>query len=148
MIKGSCACGRVQYQTEAHPLAINACHCITCQRVSGAPYLGFVDVPTTTLQWTTRPEMWQASDIAERGYCKVCGSTLSMRYFFEADRTGVVLGSLIKTEPVLPPIGAHIFLKEKAAYFVLADDGVKRYDEFPEGFVDKIAEWKASQAKG
>ncbi|KAH0846084.1 hypothetical protein FOPE_12697 [Fonsecaea pedrosoi] len=68
-----------------------------------------------------------------------------MRYFFEADRTEVTLGTVVGAEPALPALGAHIFLKDKAQYLVLADDGATRYDEFPEGFRDKIEQWRRQQ---
>ena len=147
MIKGSCACGRIQYQTEGQPLAVNACHCSICQRVSGGPYIGFVDFAASEFQWTRQPDLWQAGDVAERGYCKACGSTMSMRYFLNADRVSVTLGTVIESQPPLPSLQAHIFLKDKAPYFVLADDGVKRYDEFPEDFSNKLAQWRSSKEK-
>ncbi|OAP65683.1 hypothetical protein AYL99_01655 [Fonsecaea erecta] len=147
MIKGSCACGRIQYETQAEPLALTACHCVTCQRVSGAPYMGFVGIPASTVEWKQRPDIWIASDIAERGHCKSCGSALFMRYFFETDRTAVTLGTVVEAEPALPPLGAHIFLKDKAPYFVLADDGARRHDEFSQEFHDRIEEWRLLQQK-
>ncbi len=148
MIRGSCACGRIQYTTQAKALAITACHCIPCQRVAGGPFLPFVGLPSTAIEWTQQPDMWQASNIAERGYCKQCGSAMSMRYFFEADRIGLTLGTVIEAQPALPPVGAHIFLKDKASYFTLTDDGAERFDEFSPGFQDKIEQWKADQQKG
>ena len=145
MIKGSCACGRVQYQVEAQPLAVNACHCITCQRASGGPFLAFVDFQTTDVKWTQQPDIWQASDVAERGYCKACGSAISMRYFLEGDRIAVTMGTITEAEPTLPPLGAHIFLKNKASYLVLAEDGVDRYEEFPGDLGEKLEQWRSQQ---
>ncbi|KIW76298.1 hypothetical protein Z517_11044 [Fonsecaea pedrosoi CBS 271.37] len=147
MIKGSCACGRVQYETQAQPLGLTACHCVTCQRVSGGPYLGFVGIPASAVKWKQQPDIWYASDIAERGHCKSCGSAVFMRYFFEADRTAVTLGTVIEAEPALPALGAHIFLKDKAQYLVLADDGATRYDEFSEEFRNKIEQWRRQRQR-
>lgn len=151
MIKGGCACGRIQYQSAAQPLSVNACHCGTCQKVSGCAFLGFVDVPASELQWTKgqQPEMWSRSEIAERGYCKVCGSTMSMRYHLEPERIGVTLGSVVEAEPALPGLSAHIFLKEKAPWFVLPEDGAERWDEFPPGFQDMLERWnKGDKSSG
>ncbi|KIX09524.1 uncharacterized protein Z518_00604 [Rhinocladiella mackenziei CBS 650.93] len=142
MLKGSCACGRIRYETQAQVLAVNACHCKTCQQVSGGPFLGFVDFPTSELKWTRQPEIWASSDIAERGYCKVCGSSMSMRYHFEPERIGLCLGTVLEARPPLPGLSAHIFLNEKASYFVLPDDGASGWDEFKPKFHDKIRKWK------
>ncbi|ETI23832.1 hypothetical protein G647_05638 [Cladophialophora carrionii CBS 160.54] len=147
MIHGSCACGRIQYKTQAQPLAVTFCHCITCQRVTGAPFLPFVGFPTTAIEWTQQPDLWQASDIAERGHCTQCGSAISMRYFHETDRIGLTLGTLVEAQPALPPVGAHIFLKDRAPYFTLSDDGAERFDEFSPGFRDQIEQWRAHQQK-
>ncbi|EXJ66036.1 uncharacterized protein A1O5_10650 [Cladophialophora psammophila CBS 110553] len=148
MIKGSCACGRVRYETKTQPLAVTACHCITCQRVSGGPFLGFAGFLASAVEWTQKPDIWLASDIAERGFCKSCGSPVSMRYFLEADRIGVTLGTVVEAEPVLPSVEAHIFLKDKAQYYVLAADGAKRYDEFSGEFRDKLEQWGRRRQKG
>jgi len=147
-IKGSCACKRIQYETQSSPLSVTACHCGACQRVSGAPFLAFVGFRATDLTWTQQPDIWQGSDIAERGFCKTCGSTLSMSYFVNEDRISVALGTLETTSAQsLPPMDAHIFLKDKAPYFVLADDGVNRYNGFPPYFQDKLDQWKLAQQK-
>ncbi|KAL2398952.1 hypothetical protein ABEF93_006623 [Exophiala dermatitidis] len=133
MIKGSCACGRVQYQTAAQPLGVSACHCGTCQKIAGSAFLVFADFPLEELQWTHQPpDLWKRSEIAERGFCKQCGSSMSMRYYEESDRIAVTLGTmeLGGSGTAMPSIGAHIFLKEKAPWFVLPDDGAERWDEF------------------
>jgi hypothetical protein len=147
MFKGSCACGRIQYQTQGHPLGATACHCSICQRVSGAPYLGFVDFEEQAVQWSQQPDIWQASDLAERGHCKVCGTSMSMRYFLNKNRISVTLGSITTAAPALPRLEAHIFLQDKAPYFVLAEDGVQRMDGFPEDFETKLAQWKKTGEK-
>jgi hypothetical protein len=147
MIKGSCACGRIQYQTQAKPLCMVACHCATCQQVSGGPYLGFTAFETKDLEWTQQPDIWQKSDIATRGHCKTCGSAMTMQYFFNTDRIGICLGSVTSADPALPPLEEHIFIEEKAPYFVFADDGAKRCEGFPPEDADKIKQWRAKQQK-
>ncbi|KAI1623295.1 Mss4-like protein [Exophiala viscosa] len=147
MIKGSCACGRIQYSTDAQPLSINVCHCGTCQRISGSAFLAFVDFQTSQVTWTQQPDKWSCSDIAGRGYCKMCGSTMSMIYHFEKEQTYICLGTVVETDHSLQP-GAHIFLKDKAPWFTIADDGARRRDTFSLEFEEKIKKWKAEQTHG
>ncbi|EXJ92725.1 hypothetical protein A1O3_01277 [Capronia epimyces CBS 606.96] len=144
MIKGSCACGRVQYQTQSQPRTVTACHCGTCQK-AGGPFLAFAGFPTSELQWIHQPDLWARSDFADRGYCKVCGSSVSMRYYVE-DITYVTLGT-IEPGTALPRIGAHIFLKEKAPWVVLPDDGAERWDGFGPGFEKELAQWRRQRLR-
>ena len=34
-LKGGCLCGAARYRLTVRPLAINACHCTDCKRLSG-----------------------------------------------------------------------------------------------------------------
>lgn len=36
---GGCLCGAVRYSYDARPLALNACYCTDCQKLSGATHL-------------------------------------------------------------------------------------------------------------
>ncbi|KIV76869.1 hypothetical protein PV11_08720 [Exophiala sideris] len=144
MIQGGCACGRIQYTTDAQPLAVNVCHCVTCQRISGSAFLAFLDIQSSQVTWTQQPDKWSCSDIAERGHCKMCGSSMSMTYHFEKGRTAICLGTINETDHSLQPT-AHIFLKDKAPWLVLADDGIRRWDTFSPGYQGKISKWKAEQ---
>lgn len=145
MIKGSCSCGRIQYQTQAQPSSPTACHCKTCQQISGGSFLAFIHFPTAELEWTKeQPDLWSRSDIADRGFCSTCGSSLSMVYHFEKEKTGVCLGSVNEAEPALPKLEAHIFLAEKASWFVVPEDGARRQDGFSAEHEALIAKWKAA----
>jgi hypothetical protein len=37
-LDGGCACGRVRYRLTRAPIAVHACHCRQCQRMSGSGY--------------------------------------------------------------------------------------------------------------
>lgn len=69
-----------------------------------------------------------------------------MMYHCEPNSIGIAAGtidegSLPAGKEVGKPI-AHIFLKEKAGWEVLGEDGIERFDEFSEGFADVMKEWK------
>ena len=38
MRQASCACGQLQVVTEGEPIRISICHCLACQRRTGAPF--------------------------------------------------------------------------------------------------------------
>jgi hypothetical protein len=43
--EGGCLCGAVRYRVNAQPMAINACHCRDCRKLTGAANLLMVAVP-------------------------------------------------------------------------------------------------------
>jgi len=40
--RGGCLCGAVRYRLEARPLAIDACHCNDCRKLTGAANLELI----------------------------------------------------------------------------------------------------------
>jgi hypothetical protein len=69
------------------------------------------------------------SDVAERTFCASCGTPITMAYTFDNDETSVTMGSIdtssFTCEP--PTVKKHIFLNEKAPWFVLPNDGAERW---------------------
>ena len=61
---------------------------------------------------------YRSSDAAERGFCRVCGSSL----FWRADRrdhVSIAAGSLDDSSGLR--LAEHIFVADKAGYYELAD---------------------------
>ena len=89
------------------------------------------------------------SDIALRSSCKDCGTPMFMTYYATPDTIAVAAGTIdeksVQGELVKP--GNHIFVGEKANWFVLPEDGLDRYDEFPPGFEDALETWKGQVKK-
>ncbi len=131
VFKGGCRCGGLQYTSNARPTAMTFCHCRACQQLSGSAYLPFIGVSKTALTFTkdsTRAFL-KLSDIAERSFCLKCGSPLTMTYSFHEDEVSLTMGSVDITSLncELPKLKKHIFLREKAPWLVLADDGAERW---------------------
>ena len=135
---GKCACGRISFEATTKALSVTWCYCITCQRQSGSPFLPFTDFDKDSISWTQEPEVWASSDIGERYFCKQCGSTIGMRYFFEPDRFGITVGLLDGGKQLELRPSAHIYLKDKPAWFDVPDDGARRWQEFNMEFTERI----------
>lgn len=79
-ITGGCLCGKVRYQITAKPLRTANCHCRTCQKSSGAPYLAILIVPAAAFTVTgSYKEFTTTADSGHkmrRAFCPVCGSPL------------------------------------------------------------------------
>jgi hypothetical protein len=131
VFKGGCRCGGVQYTASERPKDIVVCHCRACQQVSGSAYIPFTGVSKKALTFTEEStrEFLKLSDVAERSFCSKCGAPITMAYSFQEDEVSLTMGSLdlgsLKCE--MPVVKKHIFLRERAPWIVLADDGAERW---------------------
>ena len=118
---GGCLCGAVRYRAGADPLRVVSCHCGMCRRASGAAFLTFVHFPVSAFAWIAgQPTRYRSSAEAERGFCAVCGSTLSMHESVLADRVQVSLGSLDRPDLVRPD--DHVWTRSQLPWLKLVDD--------------------------
>jgi hypothetical protein len=99
---GGCQCGAVRYALYAEPTNPHVCHCRMCQKAFGSYFAPFAGVPLGDFAWVTgTPGVFRSSEVAERGFCRDCGTPLSFR-FVDKDRISVSLGSLDDPSRVVP----------------------------------------------
>ncbi|KAK2763886.1 hypothetical protein FQN54_009504 [Arachnomyces sp. PD_36] len=135
---GSCACKRVRYTSTSLPSQILNCHCTECRKASGGPYQSWSRNKVSDITWTENPpHSQQTSEYATRGFCSNCGSSMSMQYISEPDMIGIPAGTIddesLKEggeKKELPRPAHHIFLREKASWFEVPDDGLERWEGF------------------
>jgi hypothetical protein len=112
-LTGGCQCGAVRYELTRRPRAASICHCRMCQKAGGAPFMAFTGaVPQERFVFTRgAPATYRSSEIAERGFCAVCGTPLTYR-LIGGDRVSVTIGSLDRPAEVAPTqqIGAESVL--------------------------------------
>lgn len=76
---GRCLCGAVRYAVEGAPARLTLCHCEDCQRVSGAPAVGWVFFPAQAFRWISgEPRILHWAD-RRRTFCPACGSPLTFQ---------------------------------------------------------------------
>ena len=77
---GGCLCGAVRYELAAEPTEFGACHCQMCRKSSGGIELS-LQVPPGGVTWQAKEtlQVYTSSEWAERGFCKICGSSLFWR---------------------------------------------------------------------
>ena len=100
-LAGGCQCGAVRYQLAAPPPGSSSiCHCRMCQKAGGGPFMAFTGL--AEIVWTRgAPAIYRSSEIAERGFCAVCGTPLTYR-LIGRDRISVTIGSLDRPAEVAP----------------------------------------------
>jgi hypothetical protein len=127
---GGCLCGDVRYEVSGPLRNVVNCHCSMCRRLHGnfgphskAPKANIRITRSDGLAW------YQTSEIARRGFCRRCGSSLFWEPF-DLDATGIIAGSLDDASH-LRTMG-HIFVSEKAGFYVINDD-LPQFDESSDG---------------
>lgn len=98
---GGCQCGHVRYDVTAGPVRASVCHCRMCQRATGAPLAGFLEVGESRVTWHGTPGVFASSNLAERCFCPQCGTSL----FYRGIGSGTIeltSGSLPATMPFTP----------------------------------------------
>ena len=102
-LTGGCQCGAVRYELSAPPRGGSICHCRMCQKAGGAPFMAFTGPMRQERFVLTRgaPATYRSSEIAERGFCAVCGTPLTYR-LIGRDRISVTIGSLDRPAEVAP----------------------------------------------
>ncbi|MFV1491693.1 GFA family protein [Phaeobacter sp. JH20_36] len=123
MIRGSCLCGGIHYETSAQPQGASMCHCGQCRRQSGGIWSS-ARVPEAELMISGEVSWYAASPVAKRGFCARCGSFL----FWKAEDGDAICFSLGSVEaPTGVSLEKHIFVADKGDYYDIAD-GVPQED--------------------
>jgi hypothetical protein len=77
---GGCACGRIRYSARIEDDEAYLCHCRMCQRATGSVSIAFKNVKKAAVTWAAEPDWYRSSPIAERPYCRACGTSLGFAY--------------------------------------------------------------------
>jgi hypothetical protein len=117
MLQGVCLCGGVAYRAEGPIHHASHCYCTMCQKGHGAAAGSYVNVEMAHFTWTRGAELvteYASSEHGRRGFCSVCGSTLSWRSTQSPDRIAVTLGTL---EPEYAgPVERELYTDTKPAW--------------------------------
>ena len=131
MIRGSCLCGGVQFELTEKPGRLTYCHCTTCKRLSGGVGTVNVGVPTSSVRVVRGDDLvrtFQPDEGSAKTFCSRCGANLFGAGWPESERTSVRVPTLADYEP---EPGRHIFVRSRAPWETLPDDGLERFDVRP-----------------
>jgi hypothetical protein len=128
-LRGSCLCGEVRFAVEAPFLAVTACHCASCKKISGGVGTANGGARTEDVRILAGRELlttYQPAEGSAKTFCSRCGSNLFGGGWPESERTSVRLSSL--DEPFEGRIASHIYVRSLAPWEVLPDDGAERFE--------------------
>lgn len=121
---GGCACRAVTFICDdPAPRPVVACHCKQCRRFTGYTYAATaVKKACLTLAGEENLTWYQSSDLARRGFCKICGSAL---FWDNQASPGIsIAAGSIDNEAELK-FGWHIYVDDQPRYYQLVDECLK-----------------------
>ena len=71
----SCNCGAIRIEARGEPIRAGICHCTTCRKESGGPFMAFAVWHADHVKIEGRTASWKATR-DDRHFCPFCGSTL------------------------------------------------------------------------
>ncbi len=147
LLKGSCHCGAVNFQTSSkYPYPFNFCYCNVCRKTAGGG--GYAinlssDANSLEIEGKANIGVYSATidgkkSLAERNFCKICASAL---WVYDSRWPELLhpFASAIDTELPVSPERTHLMLSSKKEW-VVTDKKPKDkcFSEYPE---ESIAQW-------
>ena len=135
MLTGRCLCGACAYEIDGAPIVVAHCHCLDCQRLSGAGHSTGAMFPEAGVRLSGHPATYDlASDggsTVTRIFCGACGSPLFGRNTGMPGFMTVTLGTLdasTEAEALIPQVA--IFDRTRRGWDVM-DAGLATYHAQP-----------------
>jgi hypothetical protein len=127
---GGCMCGAVRYQAQGVARNLCFCHCSSCRRSAGAPLVAWVSFARGDFSIThgTLTE-YRSSAQVSRGFCALCGTSLTYRHAARDGETDVTLGSFDDPRRLAPEM--HVWVAEKLPWLSIDDGRVQHRGGFP-----------------
>ena len=123
--KGSCLCGAVRFDAQGVETHVHGCHCSMCRNWSGGPLLA-AGVAGVRFEGEEHIGRYDSSAWAERGFCRVCGSSL-FYHLKEADRYILCMGAFADQSGF--ELAGEIYIDEKPPGYNFAGDHPRQTGE-------------------
>lgn len=76
---GRCVCGAVTFEAVESTAEVSACHCGTCRRWGGGPFVDIDGGTQVHFSGEDHVRIFASSEWAERAFCGTCGTHLYYR---------------------------------------------------------------------
>ena len=119
--EGGCLCGATRYRAGGDASHVGYCHCRSCRRSCGAPFVAWATFPKASFVFSAgEPTRHRSSDAVLRSFCPRCGTPLTHEHSATPEEIDVTLASLAEPHGLAP--GFHIWVSHKPPWVVLADE--------------------------
>ena len=103
-VKAQCQCGQLVVGLPERPLFTIACHCLDCQRRTGAPFgvLAYYRADQISIEGIAKPYKRTSAEgnAVETFFCSDCGSTVYLKLAKQPALVGIAVGSI--GDPTFP----------------------------------------------
>ena len=119
-IEGGCLCGAIRYRTSGSAYGITHCHCRTCRRTSGTPFVTWAGFDRDKFAFTQgQPASHASSPNVLRAFCATCGTALTYQRADVPGSIDVTLGSMDDPEALKPE--DHTWTENRLSWIALND---------------------------
>ena len=119
-IEGGCLCGAIRYRALGTAYGITHCHCRTCRRASGAPFVTWAGFDTDKFTFIEgRPVSHASSPNVLRTFCGTCGTPLTYQRTDLPGSIDVTVGSMDDPEALKPE--DHTWTDSRLSWISLND---------------------------
>lgn len=117
--RGSCLCGGIVVRVRGKMRDVVWCHCGQCRHWHGH-FAGYTAStwPNIELRGTDKLAWYDSSEIARRGFCRTCGSSL---FWEPAHRRYISVCAGALDLPTGLITARHVFVEDKGDYYRIAD---------------------------
>lgn len=116
---GSCLCGAVTFTSNQVSPSIGACHCDTCLKWAGGPFMAIDTGRNIQFNNEALVQRFRSSEWAERGFCKTCGTHLFYR-LVEQDHYYMLAGIFNDQSGLV--FDHQVFIEEKPNWYCFANE--------------------------
>lgn len=125
---GGCFCGAVRFRISGPISQACYCHCESCRRAAGAPYVAWCTVERNRFELTRgRLAEHASSPKVKRGFCASCGTSITYTHEARPAEIDVTIVTLDEPAEVAPT--RHIWLVDKLPWLEIGD-GLPQFERF------------------
>ena len=132
MLTGRCLCGRCSYEIEGDPVIVAHCHCLDCQRLSGAGHTTGAMFPEQRVRLvgalSSYATVSEAGNTVTRLFCGTCGSPLFGKNTGMPGFMTVSVGTLDAPDGLTPQVS--VFARTRRRWDVM-DTTIPTFDTQP-----------------
>ena len=120
---GGCVCGKVRFETLEEPNMVFYCHCRHCQLAAGALLTASAVYRKAAIRFLGgEPQKYKTSEIAEKGFCSTCGTTIYNTQYFPEASDWYTLRVAAMDHPADFPPGLHYGIENQMPWLEIHDN--------------------------
>lgn len=132
MLSGGCLCGAVRYEVDGEPMMTGHCHCLDCQKASGAGHATHALFPEAAVKVSGRLSEYSghadSGALVTRSFCPTCGSWLFARSSNMPGSMTICVGTM--DEPDGVPMQMRVYDKRRRAWDTV-DPALPAFETMP-----------------